>query len=151
MFARSLPLAQSDPDVWAAIAAEPGIPGPLSPPGDLPALADAIRQRTGADALAFFDAIAPVIHADSINMDIAFAASRYDKGGDDYVNCPMDETQYNAFYDALMAAEKLARENERLKAELQELEDKAQGPLARTIESLGEEDDPSALASAIRV
>ncbi|HSN03811.1 MAG TPA: methylenetetrahydrofolate--tRNA-(uracil(54)-C(5))-methyltransferase (FADH(2)-oxidizing) TrmFO [Nitrospira sp.] len=70
-------------------------------------LSQAIRAVTQSQHLYFFDAISPIIDADSINMDIVFAASRYDKGGDDYLNCPMNEAQYNAFYDALMAAEKV--------------------------------------------
>ncbi|ALA56651.1 methylenetetrahydrofolate--tRNA-(uracil(54)-C(5))-methyltransferase (FADH(2)-oxidizing) TrmFO [Nitrospira moscoviensis] len=70
-------------------------------------LSDAIRQVTQSQHLYFFDAISPIVDADSINMDIAFRASRYDKGGDDYLNCPMTEEQYNRFYDALMAAEKV--------------------------------------------
>ncbi|MEK6532853.1 MAG: methylenetetrahydrofolate--tRNA-(uracil(54)-C(5))-methyltransferase (FADH(2)-oxidizing) TrmFO [Nitrospirota bacterium] len=70
-------------------------------------LSAAIRAVTQSHHLYFFDAISPIIDAESINMDIVFAASRYDKGGADYLNCPMDETQYNAFYDALMAAEKV--------------------------------------------
>jgi methylenetetrahydrofolate--tRNA-(uracil-5-)-methyltransferase len=70
-------------------------------------LSQAIRAVTQSQHLYFFDAISPIIDADSINMDIVFAASRYDKGGDDYLNCPMDNAQYNAFYDALMAAEKV--------------------------------------------
>jgi methylenetetrahydrofolate--tRNA-(uracil-5-)-methyltransferase len=70
-------------------------------------LAEAIRSLTGEDALAFFDAIAPVIHFDSINTDIAWFQSRWDKGdGRDYLNCPMDRDQYEAFIDALLAAEK---------------------------------------------
>ena len=77
--------------------------GPLTSP----ALADAIKNLTGEDALAFFDAIAPIIHRESINMDVAWFQSRYDKGGGaDYINCPMDEAQYYAFVDALLAAEK---------------------------------------------
>ncbi|MCZ6799456.1 MAG: methylenetetrahydrofolate--tRNA-(uracil(54)-C(5))-methyltransferase (FADH(2)-oxidizing) TrmFO [Nitrospirae bacterium] len=71
------------------------------------ALAKAIGQVTQTQHLAFFDAISPIIDADSINMDVAFRASRYGKGGDDYVNCPMDESTYNAFYDAMMAADKV--------------------------------------------
>jgi methylenetetrahydrofolate--tRNA-(uracil-5-)-methyltransferase len=76
--------------------------GPLTSP----ALADSIRTLTGEDSLAFFDAIAPIVHADSINFDIAWKQSRYDKegpGGDKaaYVNCPMDRTQYEAFIAAL--------------------------------------------------
>lgn len=70
-------------------------------------LSAAIRAVTQSHHLYFFDAISPIIDAESINMDIVFAASRYDKGGADYLNCPMDDAQYNAFYDALMAAEKV--------------------------------------------
>ena len=70
-------------------------------------LAQAIRSLTGEDSLAFFDAIAPVIHFDSINTNIAWFQSRWDKGdGRDYLNCPMDKEQYEAFIDALLAAEK---------------------------------------------
>ena len=70
-------------------------------------LADAIRGLTGEDALAFFDAIAPVIHFESINLDVAWFQSRWDKGGQkDYLNCPMDKEQYEAFIDALLGAEK---------------------------------------------
>ena len=75
------------------------------------ALSAAIAKATGADALAFFDAIAPIVYTDSINMDVAWMQSRYDKGESEeeqkaYLNCPMDETQYNAFIDALLAADK---------------------------------------------
>ncbi len=74
-------------------------------------LAEAIRGVTGEDALAFFDAIAPVIHHESIDLDIAWAQSRWDRpneNGDtkDYLNCPMDKEQYNAFIDEMLAAEK---------------------------------------------
>jgi methylenetetrahydrofolate--tRNA-(uracil-5-)-methyltransferase len=74
------------------------------------ALAEAIRAETGADALAFFDAIAPIVHADSIDMSVAWAQSRYDKGETEaertaYLNCPMDRAQYDAFVDALLAAD----------------------------------------------
>ncbi len=69
-------------------------------------LAEAIRNLTGEDSLAFFDAIAPIVHKDSINMDVAWFQSRYDKGtGKDYINCPMNEAQYNAFVQALLTAE----------------------------------------------
>jgi len=79
--------------------------GPLTSP----ALADAILAKTGEDALAFFDAIAPIVHFDSINMDIVWAQSRYDKAGPggtgaDYLNCPMDKDQYFAFVEALKVA-----------------------------------------------
>ncbi|HEY5288726.1 MAG TPA: methylenetetrahydrofolate--tRNA-(uracil(54)-C(5))-methyltransferase (FADH(2)-oxidizing) TrmFO, partial [Caulobacteraceae bacterium] len=72
------------------------------------ALADAIAELTGAAALAFFDAIAPIVHLETIDMDIAWRQSRYDKagpGGDAaaYINCPMDQGQYNAFVDAILA------------------------------------------------
>jgi len=73
------------------------------------ALAEAIRAETGEAHLAFFDAIAPIVHKDSINLDVAWFQSRYDKGeGADYINCPMDRDQYNAFLDALLAAETVA-------------------------------------------
>ncbi|WP_298676554.1 methylenetetrahydrofolate--tRNA-(uracil(54)-C(5))-methyltransferase (FADH(2)-oxidizing) TrmFO [uncultured Lentibacter sp.] len=75
------------------------------------ALSAAIARATGADALAFFDAIAPIVYTDSVNMDVAWMQSRYDKGESAeeqkaYLNCPMTEEQYNAFIDALLAAEK---------------------------------------------
>ncbi|MFO0775021.1 MAG: methylenetetrahydrofolate--tRNA-(uracil(54)-C(5))-methyltransferase (FADH(2)-oxidizing) TrmFO [Nitrospiraceae bacterium] len=70
-------------------------------------LSTAIGTLTHSKHLYFYDAISPIIDADSIDMTKAFRASRYDKGGDDYVNCPMDEASYSAFYDALMAAEKV--------------------------------------------
>jgi methylenetetrahydrofolate--tRNA-(uracil-5-)-methyltransferase len=81
--------------------------GPLTSP----ALAGAIRELTGQDALAFFDAIAPIVHADSIDMDVAWLQSRYDKGASEadqkaYLNCPMNRAQYEAFIDALLAADK---------------------------------------------
>ncbi len=75
------------------------------------ALAEAIRAHTGETDLAFFDAIAPIVYFDSINMDKAWRQSRYDKpgpGGDTaaYINCPMTEEQYNSFLNALIAGEK---------------------------------------------
>jgi methylenetetrahydrofolate--tRNA-(uracil-5-)-methyltransferase len=69
-------------------------------------LAEAIARETGEGALAFFDAIAPIIHRDSIDMDVAWMAARWDKGGKDYVNCPMDKEQYQAFVTALNEGEK---------------------------------------------
>ena len=69
-------------------------------------LAVSIAAETGQDALAFFDAIAPIIHRNSIDMDIAWMAARWDKGGKDYINCPMDKDQYNAFVQALRDGEK---------------------------------------------
>lgn len=70
-------------------------------------LSQAIRAVTQSQHLYFYDAISPIVDTESINMDVVFRASRYDKGGDDYLNCPMTEAEYNAFYDALMAAEKV--------------------------------------------
>ncbi|MCZ0736196.1 methylenetetrahydrofolate--tRNA-(uracil(54)-C(5))-methyltransferase (FADH(2)-oxidizing) TrmFO [Phreatobacter sp. AB_2022a] len=81
--------------------------GPLTSP----ALAAAIQSITGENALAFFDAIAPIVHFDTIDMEVAWFQSRYDKAGPggtgaDYINCPMNREQYEAFVDALLAGEK---------------------------------------------
>jgi methylenetetrahydrofolate--tRNA-(uracil-5-)-methyltransferase len=81
--------------------------GPLTSP----ALADAILDLTGEGQLSFFDAIAPIIHVDTVNMEVAWRQSRYDKegpGGDAaaYINCPMDKDQYEAFIDALLSGPK---------------------------------------------
>ncbi len=71
------------------------------------ALAAAIAQETGEEALAFFDALAPIVHHETIDMDIAWMASRWDKGDTkDYINCPMDKDQYLAFHAALLSGEK---------------------------------------------
>ncbi|MDG1768719.1 MAG: methylenetetrahydrofolate--tRNA-(uracil(54)-C(5))-methyltransferase (FADH(2)-oxidizing) TrmFO [Yoonia sp.] len=75
------------------------------------ALAEAIAAETGAEALAFFDAIAPIVYHESINMDVAWMQSRYDKGETEeertaYLNCPMNKAQYEAFIDALLEADK---------------------------------------------
>ncbi len=70
-------------------------------------LTAAIRDLTHSRNLYFFDAISPIIDADSINMDAVFRASRYEKGGPDYVNCPMDEATYDRFHDALVKSEKV--------------------------------------------
>ena len=83
--------------------------GPLTSP----ALAEAIGQITGENALAFFDAIAPIVHRDSIDMSVAWFQSRYDKAGPggtgaDYINCPMDRVQYEAFVAALLAGDKVS-------------------------------------------
>ncbi len=78
--------------------------GPLTSP----ALAAALRQFTGTEALFFYDAMAPIVTAESIDMDVCFRASRYDKGdtvnGGDYLNCPMTKAEYADFYRALLAA-----------------------------------------------
>ena len=83
--------------------------GPLT----APALAEQVRQIGGEDDLAFFDAIAPIVHFESINMDVAWFQSRYDKstdGGDgkDYINCPLTRDQYEAFIDLLLDGEKMS-------------------------------------------
>ena len=68
-------------------------------------MAEYIRDDLGCSGLHFFDAAAPIVDADSINMDVAFFASRYGKGNpEDYLNCPMTREQYDAFYDALVSA-----------------------------------------------
>ncbi len=98
--------------VDALPAKDDGVPaiiatGPLT----APLLATAIGAETGEDSLAFFDALAPIVHRDSIDMDIAWKASRWDKGspdgdGADYINCPMTKAEYLAFHAALVAGEK---------------------------------------------
>ena len=75
--------------------------GPLTSDG----MADYIAGELGCGKLHFFDAAAPIVDAASINMDVAYFASRYDKGDADYVNCPMSREQYEAFYEALISAE----------------------------------------------
>lgn len=94
------------PDSWKHVIIATG---PLTSP----ALAEAIRKWGGEDDLAFFDAIAPIAHFESINMDVAWFQSRYDKatdGGDgkDYINCPMTKPQYEDFIDALIDGEKMS-------------------------------------------
>ncbi len=74
--------------------------GPLSSD----ALTLEIMKLTGSDQLYFYDAIAPIVAADSIDQSIAFKAARYGKGGDDYLNCPLDKEQYQRFYEALIEA-----------------------------------------------
>jgi methylenetetrahydrofolate--tRNA-(uracil-5-)-methyltransferase len=77
------------------------------------ALAAAIRAVTGEDALAFFDAIAPIVHHETIDMSVAWAQSRYDDAGPggtgaDYINCPLDKAQYEAFLDAVLAGDRVS-------------------------------------------
>jgi methylenetetrahydrofolate--tRNA-(uracil-5-)-methyltransferase len=69
-------------------------------------LAESIVGATGQDRLAFFDAIAPIVHGDSIDMSVCWKAARWDKGGKDYINCPMDKAQYEAFVAAVNGGEK---------------------------------------------
>ena len=97
-------VAALPPENWASVIVATG---PLTSPD----LARAILELTGERELAFFDAIAPVIHADSINEAIAWRQSRYDKagpggGGADYLNCPLTRAQYEAFVDQLLAGQK---------------------------------------------
>jgi methylenetetrahydrofolate--tRNA-(uracil-5-)-methyltransferase len=94
----SLPEAAAGPAIVAT--------GPLTSPS----LAASIRAATGEDALAFFDAIAPIVHRDTIDMDVAWFQSRYDKpgpggGAADYINCPLDQGQYEGFIAALLAGQ----------------------------------------------
>jgi methylenetetrahydrofolate--tRNA-(uracil-5-)-methyltransferase len=70
-------------------------------------LAEAIAAETGEGALAFFDAIAPIVHRDSVDMDVAWMAARWDKGGKDYINCPLDKEQYEGFVQALVDGVKM--------------------------------------------
>ncbi len=74
--------------------------GPLSTKN----MCNALKQKLGEDFLYFYDAAAPIISADSINMDVAFLASRYNKGDADYINCPMDKQEYTTFYNELVNA-----------------------------------------------
>ncbi len=92
------------PESWNSVIVATG---PLTSP----ALADAVRGLTGEDSLAFFDAIAPIVHRDSIDLEQAWFQSRYDKAGPggsgaDYINCPLSREQYDGFIDALLAGDK---------------------------------------------
>ena len=95
-------IAGLPPENWDSVIIATG---PLTSP----ALANAVLDLTGEDSLAFFDAIAPIVERDTIDMDIAWMQSRYDKGDTEadraaYINCPMDKAQYEAFIDALLSA-----------------------------------------------
>jgi methylenetetrahydrofolate--tRNA-(uracil-5-)-methyltransferase len=93
-------IAGLPPEDWSSVILATG---PLTSP----ALASAVRALTGEESLAFFDAIAPIVHNDSIDFDKAWLQSRWDKGdGADYVNCPMDKDQYQTFVAALLAGDK---------------------------------------------
>ncbi|MBS0277180.1 MAG: methylenetetrahydrofolate--tRNA-(uracil(54)-C(5))-methyltransferase (FADH(2)-oxidizing) TrmFO [Proteobacteria bacterium] len=93
-------IAGLPPEDWHSVIVATG---PLTSP----ALAESIRVLTKDDGLSFFDAIAPIVHKESINFDICWMQSRYDKGdGADYINCSMDEAQYRAFIAALLSGEK---------------------------------------------
>jgi methylenetetrahydrofolate--tRNA-(uracil-5-)-methyltransferase len=93
------------PPEWSSVIIATG---PLTSP----ALAETLRALTGQDALAFFDALAPIVHRDSIDFDVAWFQSRYDKAGPggsgaDYINCPLTRAQYDGFVDALLIGEKV--------------------------------------------
>lgn len=99
-------IAELPPEDWDSVIVATG---PLTSP----ALSEAILALTGEDELSFFDAIAPIVHADSINLDVAWFQSRYDKAsagvesdGKDYINCPMTKAGYEAFIQALIDGEK---------------------------------------------
>jgi methylenetetrahydrofolate--tRNA-(uracil-5-)-methyltransferase len=92
------------PEEWDSVIIATG---PLTSPG----LSDVVRKLSGEDALSFFDAIAPIVYRDTIDMEIAWFQSRYDKSGPagsgaDYINCPLTKTEYEHFVDALLAGEK---------------------------------------------
>ena len=94
------------PDDWDSVIIATG---PLTSPE----LAASVAQLTGEDALAFFDAIAPIVHRDLIDIGQAWFQSRYDKAGPggtgaDYINCPLTREQYDAFVAALLAGDKIA-------------------------------------------
>ncbi len=100
----SHPLVEIRREELSRIAAESWVliaTGPLTSD----ALATQLLAITGSENLAFFDAISPIVDAETINYTRTFRASRYGKGGEDYLNCPMDEGEYRAFYQALRAAE----------------------------------------------
>jgi methylenetetrahydrofolate--tRNA-(uracil-5-)-methyltransferase len=97
---RRAEIAGLPPAAWDSVIIATG---PLTSP----ALAEAVRALTGEASLAFFDAIAPIVHRDSIDMEKAWLQSRYGKGdGSDYINCPLDRPGYEAFVAALIAADK---------------------------------------------
>ncbi len=88
-------LHENDPDTLTILAS-----GPLTSP----ALIGELQRLTGADHLSFYDSIAPVVDATTINMDRVYFAARWDKGSADYINCPFTREEYDRFYDALLAA-----------------------------------------------
>src|SRR6201996_8855599 len=92
-------VTQLDPEDGITIVAS----GPLT----ASALSGEIARLTGSEHLAFYDSISPIVEADSIDMNRVYFAARYDKGTADYINCPMTKEEYDAFYDALVAAEQV--------------------------------------------
>lgn len=100
---RSHPRIRVIPEEVRELPAAPAIvaTGPLTSD----ALSDSIRRRLGEEHLAFFDSIAPIVSGESLRDDIVYRASRYGKGGADYLNCPMNETEYETFLNALLDAD----------------------------------------------
>ena len=101
---------KSDPNIEVVIGEVTELPsdgivivatGPLTSD----ALAESLRQKFGG-TLSFFDAVAPIVTTDSVDMDRVFMGARYDRGEADYINCPMERDEYDAFYDALVSAER---------------------------------------------
>ena len=90
-------VSEADPSIPTVIATGPLTADPL---------ATWLMRVTGSERLHFYDAIAPIVEADSIDMSIAWRAARYDKGGADFINCPLDEAQYLRFVEAVLAADK---------------------------------------------
>jgi methylenetetrahydrofolate--tRNA-(uracil-5-)-methyltransferase len=93
----SAEVVQIDPDTPTVVCSGPLTDGKLL---------DSIGRLCGHEFCSFFDAAAPIVAADSIDMESAFFASRYERGGDDYINCPMNKPEYEAFYEALITAER---------------------------------------------
>jgi methylenetetrahydrofolate--tRNA-(uracil-5-)-methyltransferase len=112
-------LAPEKPDPWILAT------GPLTSP----ALQDWLQETTGADGLFFYDAIAPSVMLDSVDQSVAFRQSRYDKGTADYLNCPLDRSEYEAFIDALLAADRV---------EMKDFEDAAYFQGCMPIEAIAE-------------
>jgi len=111
--ARVTEVISSDPNIELVREEMPAIPAEgvviiASGPLTSPSLSESIRQFCGADHLYFYDAISPIINAETIDQTKVYKASRYGNASDDYINCPMDRSQYGAFYEALILAESVA-------------------------------------------
>lgn len=113
-FSEFVTAALKDAGVEAVTGEVTGIPsarplviatGPLTSD----AFASSIQRLIGKESLHFYDAVAPIVYRDSINMDRVFMASRWGKGGDDYINCPFEKEEYERFYEALTGADRVAR------------------------------------------
>src|SRR5437867_1641351 len=111
--ARVTEVISNEPNIELVREEVPAIPkegvviiasGPLTPAS----LSASIREFCGSEHLYFYDAISPIVDADTIDRTKVYRASRYGRASDDYLNCPMDREQYDAFYDAIMSAESIA-------------------------------------------